>query len=61
MRKRRNKNEMTKGDKLAQAYRNRAAMRRVHEAALMAGWGCDSATIRQLYWDAPHFQERFDG
>ena len=33
MKKRRNKNEMTKGDKLAQAYRNRVAMFRVYESA----------------------------
>lgn len=59
MKKRRNKNEMTKGDKLAQAYRNRAAMARVYESAMLARWGKSSHVARKLYWDPIDFYERF--
>lgn len=58
MGKRRNKNEMTKGDKLAQAYRNRAAMARVFESAFLARAGADSKTIRILYWEPVLFAQR---
>lgn len=56
--KRRNKNEPTKGDKLAQAYRNRAAMLRVFESAVLAASGFSSNVIRATYWNPVEFNER---
>jgi hypothetical protein len=44
--KKRAKNEPTKGDLLAQNYRNRAAMFRVYEAAQAKHYG----TIYTAYW-----------
>ncbi len=49
-RPKRNKNEPTCGDQLAQQYRNRAAMHRVYEAAFMAAEGVPSASIQRYYW-----------
>lgn len=48
--RKRNKNEPTCGDKLHQAYRNRAAMRRVYESAFMARIGQSPSDIQQWYW-----------
>jgi hypothetical protein len=46
--KKRAKNEPTKGDLLAQAYRNRAAMFRVYEAAIQQRRGFGWADV--TYW-----------
>jgi len=48
-RKRRAKNEPTTGDLLAQAYRNRAAMRRVYDAA--------HGGLRLSYWTPANMDE----
>jgi hypothetical protein len=54
--KRRAKNEPTLGDKLHQAYRNRAAMDRVYEAAVLARMGVPGYAITRRYWTpGPHF------
>jgi hypothetical protein len=57
-RPRRKKNEPTKRDILARDYRNRAAMHRVYEAAILAKSGATSKTIRYLYQDPVTFAER---
>ena len=49
-RNRRAKNEPSKGDLLAQAYRNRAAMQRVYEAAVHGNRSVASQTIQHYYW-----------
>lgn len=49
--KRRAKNEPTKGDLLAQAYRNRAAMARVYEASTKP-FGC-----LNTYWTPRDWRE----
>lgn len=59
MKKRRNKNEMTKGDKLAQDYRKRAALYRVYESSVLANAGYPRPIIRALYHDPVHFYDRF--
>lgn len=46
--KRRDKNEPTTGDLLAQAYRNRAAMRRVFEASFFKGY---YLSYTKVYWN----------
>ena len=48
--KKRAKNEPTKGDLLAQDYRNRAAMQRVFEAAVHGNRHVKSETIQAYYW-----------
>lgn len=49
--KKRSKNEPTKGDILHQAYRNRAAMRRVYEASAKP-FGC-----LNTYWVARNMDQ----
>jgi len=48
--KKRAKNEPTKGDLLAQQYRNRAAMQRVFEGAVHGNRNVASETIQRYYW-----------
>lgn len=48
--KKRAKNQPTKGDVLAQQYRNRVAMFRVYEAASDARQGVPSVITRNVYW-----------
>lgn len=50
MTKKRAKNEPTKGDSLAQAYRNRAAMRRVYESSLFVKHDTPSELMQLRYW-----------
>jgi hypothetical protein len=58
-RPKRNKNEPTTGDKLHQAYRNRAAMARVHEAAVFASYtNVPSDKIRRIYWTPFNMDDR---
>jgi hypothetical protein len=48
--KKRAKNEPTKGDLLAQNYRNLAAMQRVYEGAVHGNRAVRSETIQRYYW-----------
>jgi hypothetical protein len=55
--KKRAKNEPTQGDLLAQAYRNRAAMQRVFEAAVHGNRNVNGATIQRYYWTPRNMNE----
>ena len=58
--KKRAKNEPTKGDVLAQAYRNRAAMRRVFESAVHGNRNVDHETISAYYWTARNMDDLWE-
>lgn len=59
-RNRKPKNEFTAGDKLHQAYRTRAAMRRVFEASLFAKHNTDSNLSQVRYW-TPREMDLWEG